>query len=124
MKHTERSVTDLHVVTLPIRGRSRDEVASAVISALCEDFLAHGAETIRAIRAERPADYVKILLSLLPKETEKPARGFDAVGDEELEALITGARARLALSRIGGTQNGGPDDEQPSGILSTVSETG
>jgi hypothetical protein len=50
-------------------------LSEAFIAALAADYDAFGAEAIAALRIEKPADYVKLVAALLPKESEKAAEG-------------------------------------------------
>jgi Family of unknown function (DUF5681) len=43
---------------------SRNKVSEKLLEALASDFDAHGQDVIEKVRAERPADYLKIVASL------------------------------------------------------------
>lgn len=47
---------------------SRDRLNEDFFSALANDFAAHGAAAIIAMRAERPNEYAKMVASLMSKE--------------------------------------------------------
>jgi hypothetical protein len=47
---------------------SRHKLGEAFISALHDDFVAHGQETIEIVRQKDPSAYLKVCASLLPKE--------------------------------------------------------
>ena len=47
---------------------SRDAITKAFIDDLSEDWREHGLETIQRAREERPAEYVRMVASLIPKE--------------------------------------------------------
>src|SRR4026207_505117 len=49
---------------------SRNRVSEKLLEALAIDFENHGREVIETVRAERPADYLKIVASLVPKQME------------------------------------------------------
>ncbi|RWM37175.1 hypothetical protein [Mesorhizobium sp.] len=68
-------------------------------AALRADFRAHGAGVIAAVRAEKPDQYLKVVLTMLPKEF---SQGLDAnqnnlgqLSDEEIRNRIRGLEARL-----------------------------
>ena len=103
--------------------RSQDELARSLLSTLARDFLEHGAGAIEGIRATKPVDYLKLVVSLLPKEREKPASGLESMGDEELETLIGAARTALRLLETGGAGGGEPDGEESSGAISSIPKT-
>jgi hypothetical protein len=50
--------------------------------------------------AERPAEYVKVVASILPKQLEIKENTFDGVTDEQLEALIAAARSALGFVEL------------------------
>lgn len=47
---------------------ARNKLGELLLEALKEDFEAHGVEAIQTMRADKPAEYVKALVSILPKE--------------------------------------------------------
>ncbi|WP_225248246.1 hypothetical protein [Mesorhizobium sp. J8] len=48
--------------------RSRKTLGDDFAAALRADFRAHGAGVIAAVRAEKPDQYLKVVLTLLPKD--------------------------------------------------------
>jgi hypothetical protein len=48
------------------------------------------------VRVEKPAEYLKIVASLLPKEFEITETQLMQIPDEELDAFIEFARRRIA----------------------------
>jgi len=48
--------------------RSRQTLVDDFAAALRADFRAHGAGVIAAVRAEKPEQYLKVVLTLLPKD--------------------------------------------------------
>jgi len=47
---------------------ARSKLGEAFIDALLADWKVNGVEALVAMREEKPADYVKVVASLLPKE--------------------------------------------------------
>lgn len=47
---------------------SRNRLAEDFLTALSNDFAAHGEAAIRLAREERPAQYLQIVASLMPKD--------------------------------------------------------
>ncbi len=82
------------------RGRpkgSRNKLGEDFISALQEDFQLHGKRVIVEVRTDRPADYLKIIASILPKQLEIKEGSFDGISDEQLAALVMAARSALGI---------------------------
>jgi hypothetical protein len=71
------------------------------VQKLQADFEAHGAAVISTVRTERPADYLKVVASLLPKRVEIKEGAFDGVSDEQLAALVHAARSALGVAGSG-----------------------
>lgn len=65
-----------------------------------DDFRQHGEDAIRRTREEKPADYVKVLASLLPKEVEIK-RPLEDLTDDELVNAIELIRASVAFNPEG-----------------------
>jgi Family of unknown function (DUF5681) len=51
---------------------ARSKLGEDFINALRADFEKHGIETVEKVRVDRPADYIKVVASLLPKEISGP----------------------------------------------------
>jgi hypothetical protein len=83
------------------RGRpkgARNRLGEDFLAQLYDDFAAHGPAAIERVREEDPATYLRVIASLVPKEVKSTSGPFDALSDEELEALAAAARAALAPS--------------------------
>jgi len=80
---------------------SRNKVSEKLLEALASDFEDHGKDVIEKVRAERPADYLKIVASLVPKQMEiddlRTSRRAEDLSDNELAAI--------ALERLNGHPN-------------------
>jgi hypothetical protein len=87
---------------------SRNKLSEAFISALAEDFDQNGVAVIEAVRSEKPAEYLKIIAAIVPKEINVNDMTLQDMSDEELlerldevrsiAAALAGAKAG---SRIG-----------------------
>lgn len=67
---------------------SRNVLSEAFIAALHADFAEHGVSVIEKVRCEKPAEYLKIVASLVPREIQLDSPGIDEMTDDEvLEAL-------------------------------------
>jgi hypothetical protein len=84
------------------RGRpkgSRNKISEEFVAALCDDFEQHGVEVIEAVRTERPADYLKIIASTVPKELNVSASSLDDLSDEDLCDALDAVRALIATAK-------------------------
>ncbi len=77
---------------------TRNKISKALLEALAADFEAHGIEAIRITRRERPADYLKVIASILPKEFEITDSRLQDLSDDELDAFIDLAKRQLSNS--------------------------
>lgn len=82
---------------------TRNKLAEDFVRELQADFQEHGKAAIQTVRAERPAEYLKVVASLLPKQIEVKEGAFDGLSDEQLSALVYAARASLGIVEGGGT---------------------
>src|SRR5665213_384219 len=74
---------------------SRNRLQADFLTALADDFALHGAAVIASCRESKPADYLRIVASLMPKEVEI-ARPLDDLTDDQLAAAIAVVRAMIA----------------------------
>ena len=63
---------------------SRNKVNDDFLAAVTADFEAHGPDAIVKMREEKPADYVRMVASLLPKEVNFTTNAFEDMTDDEL----------------------------------------
>lgn len=49
---------------------SRNKLGESFITELYEDFQEHGPSVIKAVREEKPDQYLKVIASVLPKELD------------------------------------------------------
>jgi hypothetical protein len=87
--------------------RPKKTLGDDFAAALRADFRAHGVGVIAAVRAEKPDQYLKVVLTMLPRDF---AQGLDAdnntlerLSDEEIRSRIRGLEAtvRPLLERDG-----------------------
>jgi hypothetical protein len=94
-----------------------DTLDEAFVKALEDDFIRHGATAIAAMRADKPADYVKIVAALRTKDANDAPAPLREISDAELDRRIedlakcAGYEIRRAASprRDGTTGDEGPD---------------
>lgn len=67
---------------------SRNQLGEAFIADLYEDWLTHGVATIEKVRAARPADYLKVIASILPRDLNMKVSAVENMTDDELNATI------------------------------------
>ena len=67
---------------------SRAKLGEEFIADLYAAWLVHGAATIEKVRAARPADYLKVIASILPKDLNVKESAVESMTDEELNASI------------------------------------
>ena len=88
--------------TKPKGGRkpgSRNKLCRAVLEDLMADWQEGGAAAIKMMRMEKPAEYVRVMCSILPKEfffEHSPVTDLD---DAELDHMITMLRERALAAR-------------------------
>ncbi|KUM26903.1 hypothetical protein AU467_19450 [Mesorhizobium loti] len=79
--------------------RSKKTLGDDFAAALRADFRAHGAGVIAAVRAEKPEQYLKVVLTLLPKDfsqnLDADKNNLDRMSDEEIRSRIRALEASL-----------------------------
>lgn len=88
------------------RTGAKNRVGTALLEALAMDFEFHGAEVVERVREDRPVDYLKICLSVLPKDVTLTLNPLADLSDEDLYARLYELDHALA-EHSGGA--GGPD---------------
>ena len=73
---------------------SRNRLQGDFLREMADDFAENGRAAIQMMRMEKPADYVRAIASLMPKELEI-TRPLDEVSDDDLNAAIIAVRAVL-----------------------------
>ena len=91
----------------PGRKGARNRLNTALLEALAADFEEFGVDAVKITRVERPAEYLKIVAGILPKELEIIDNRLAEVSDDELDAFIEIARQR----RVAGSNAGSREDK-------------
>jgi len=68
-----------------------------------------GIDAIKRVRETQPAAYLRVIVSVLPKQLEIKNDPFDGISDDELSALLGAVRKtliRAVLRRLGQWQRG------------------
>jgi hypothetical protein len=79
-------------------GRARgvkNRLSHAFLTALAEDFEAHGEEAIRICRIEKPNEYLRVIAHLMPRELEISHNPIEAISDDQLITYIEYTRLQL-----------------------------
>ena len=77
---------------------SRTVLANAYIKDLTEDYVEHGAYVIRKLREEKPAEYIKHVSALIPKETKiEITHEIKELTDEQVHARIIEMEKALSI---------------------------
>lgn len=80
---------------------SRNKLGESFLGAMLADFDKHGASAIERVREEDPSTYVRVVSSVLPKETITKHGLADDMTDEDLDEALANVRAALALVATG-----------------------
>jgi hypothetical protein len=99
--------------------RPRKTLVDDFATALRADFRAHGAGVIAAVRADKPDQYLKVVLTLLPKDfsqdIDADRNDLDRLSDEQIRNRIRGLEASLRPlidgdARLSGPAGGGGEE--------------
>lgn len=96
---------------------SRSKLQENFLKALSDDFEANGIEAIQTMRQEKPADYVRTIASLMPKQLEIE-RPLQDMTDDELADSIEALRRFIAQGAGIGGRN--PAQSEPTQVLPSV----
>ena len=67
---------------------SRNQLGEAFIADLYEHWQIHGIAAIKKMYAKNPADYVKVIASIIPRDLNMKVSAVESMTDEELNATI------------------------------------
>ena len=79
---------------------SRNQLSEAFIRDLQADWEKHGDSVIKAVRQEKPAEYLRIVASLVPRDVNLNVSAAQRFG-QIIEAIENGRAAALAASQSG-----------------------
>jgi hypothetical protein len=63
-----------------------------LLNSLVADFEQYGAAAVKIMRVERPAEYIKVIASLLPRELQVQENALAGMSDEELAEHLAAVR--------------------------------
>lgn len=72
---------------------SRNALGEDFLKALHDDFKLNGEAAIQSMRADKPAEYVKVIASILPKELNVKIDPIEELTDDELINRLHALRA-------------------------------
>lgn len=89
---------------------ARNRIGAALLDAIADDFDKHGSRAVQVVREERPVDYLKICLSILPKDLTLTINPLDSLSDEDLYIRAKDLQRSYALhTGRAGADDGGVD---------------
>jgi hypothetical protein len=78
---------------------SRTKLCRKLLEDLSADWQEHGAAALRIMRMERPAEYCRMMTSILPRELLFETGSVSELADDELDQMITMLRERALAVR-------------------------
>jgi hypothetical protein len=78
---------------------SRTKLCKRLLEDLFADWQEGGQAAIKMMRMERPAEYVRVMCSILPKEMLFETGSVSELADDELDNMITMLRERALAVR-------------------------
>src|SRR4051812_1637419 len=78
---------------------SRNKLGEAFVCALYDDFTQYGVSVIEKVRTEQPAQYLKVVASILPKELHVKDMSLDDMSDDELIDILATLRSVAPAAR-------------------------
>lgn len=88
---------------------SRHKLQENFLKSLCDDFEENGVQAIQTMREEKPADYVRVIASLMPKQLEIE-RPLQDMTDDELSDSIEALRRFISQGAgVGGRNTAQPE---------------
>lgn len=77
----------------PRRKRAKKTLGDDFLAAVRADFRTHGAGVIAEVRADKPDQYLKIVLSVLAKDFDATINQMDGLSDDEIRIRIRALEA-------------------------------
>jgi hypothetical protein len=95
------------------------------IEACYADFVAYGESAIVRVRDEEPAQYLRVIAAIIPREVHVKVSELEELSDEELEQRIRHIDRQLLELRAREIAAGAsePSDAEPAQALLPVPET-
>ncbi|WP_244482957.1 MULTISPECIES: hypothetical protein [unclassified Mesorhizobium] len=77
----------------PRAKRAKKTLGDDFLAAVRADFRAYGAGVIAEVRADKPDQYLKIVLSVLPRDFNATINQMDGLSDDEIRSRIRALEA-------------------------------
>ena len=77
---------------------SKNALGEAFVAAMHDDFQQHGIEAIQRVREKEPAQYLRVIASIIPKEVQVTDATLGEMSDDELISVLAAVRALTAAS--------------------------
>ncbi len=77
---------------------ARTKIGEDFLNDLHEHWQGNGKDAIDRMCQKQPAEYVKVVASLLPKQVEIKESAFEGVSDEQLAAIVAAAKSALGIA--------------------------
>ena len=89
--------------------RAKKTLGDDFLAAVRADFRAYGAGVIADVRADKPDQYLKIVLSVLPRDFNATINQLDGLSDDEIRSRIRALEAVVKpfLEEIGDVRDDG-----------------
>lgn len=89
--------------------RAKKTLGDDFLAAVRADFRTHGAGVIAEVRTDKPDQYLKIVLSVLPKDFDATINQLDGLSDDEIRSRIRALEAVVKpfLEEIGDVREDG-----------------
>ncbi|PBB68726.1 hypothetical protein CK228_09285 [Mesorhizobium sp. WSM4312] len=87
-KPARRKPARAAVAPTPRPKRTKKTLGDDFLAAVRADFRAHGAAVIAEVRAGKPDQYLKIVLSVLPRDFDVAVNHLDAFSDILFEVIV------------------------------------
>jgi len=68
--------------------KSRNRLQGTFLRTLADDFEVNGKQAIVTMRLEKPAEYIKVIASLMPKEVEITTTPLDEMTDDQIDQAL------------------------------------
>jgi hypothetical protein len=85
---------------------SRNKLGEEFVAALLADFNQHGPAVIESVRADQPAQYLKVIAQVIPKEVNVSVGQLEELSDEQ---LANGIRVLESILASQGMADGGEE---------------
>ncbi|MGH8525259.1 MAG: hypothetical protein ACREXY_13950, partial [Gammaproteobacteria bacterium] len=84
-------------------------LGEAFITALHDDFKAHGVGAIATVRETKPDQYLKVVASVIPQEVHHTVEDYDSLSDDDLRAefLKAAGSIQARIDARGGNRSAG-----------------